>query len=130
MGDHAGDFGITGAQRCVHALGDGLGVGEFPGLHPRGVVGVHVFEVGVGDAVGGGADQLQRIGTTDEQVAGVQAQRDLRSVEHPGDLVLVFDHGADVGGQPRADAAVGGGVVQPVKVGEQCVPAVVVQFWA
>jgi len=32
--------------------------------------------------------------------------------------------------QHRADAALGGGVVQPVKVGEQRLPAVVVQFWA
>ena len=115
--DHPGDVGVTGTQRGVHALGDGLGVGEFPGLHPRGVVGVHVLEVGVGDAVGGGADQLHRIGTADEQVPGVQAQRDRRSVQHPGDLVLVFDHGAHMRVQHRADAALGGGVVQPVKIG-------------
>jgi hypothetical protein len=29
---------------------------------------VHVFEVGVGDAVSGGADQFHWVGTTDEGV--------------------------------------------------------------
>ena len=64
-----------GAQRPVHALHDGLGVGRAPGPHLGGDGVVDVLEVGVGDPVRRLPGQLGRVGAADEQVPGVEAQR-------------------------------------------------------
>jgi len=61
--------------------------------------------------------------SADEQVAGVQAQRDGRTLEHPADLVAALDHGPDVRVQHGIDAVRGGQAGEPVEVGEQRRPA-------
>jgi hypothetical protein len=72
------------------------------------LVGVDVLEVDVRDPLGRLAGELGRVGAADEQVPGVQAQRDRRAVEHPLHLGGVLDHRADVRVQHGADALLGG----------------------
>ena len=60
------------------------------------------------DAVRHGLGQLQRIGAADQQVPGVQAQRDRRTLQHPVDVGAGLDHGADVRVQHRQQATLGG----------------------
>ena len=79
------------------------------------------------DPVGGLPGEVGRVGAADQQVAGVQAQRDRGPAEHPLHLVAVLDHGAHVGVQHGADAMLGCPVADPVQVAQQQVPAVVVE---
>ena len=79
--------------------------------------------MGVRDPVRRLPGQFGRVGPADEQVAGVQAQRDGRTLEHPADLVAALDHGADVRVQHGVDAVRGGQAGEPVEVGEQRRPA-------
>ena len=58
---------------------------------------------------------------------GVQAEQDGTAVEDTLDLVPVFDHGAHVRVQHGLNAAGGGDRGDPVEVGEQGLPAVVVE---
>ena len=81
----------------------------------------------MGDAVGGLPGEVRRVGAADQQVTGVQAQRDGGAAEHPLHLVAVLDHGAHVGVQHRAHTTLGSTVADPVQVAQQQVPAVVVE---
>jgi hypothetical protein len=83
--------------------------------------------VDVGDALGRLAGQHGRVGAADEQMPGIQAQGDPGAVQDLLYLLAGLDHGADVGMQYRPDAAARGQLGQPVEVGEQHHPAVVVE---
>ena len=89
-------------------VGDGLGVGQFTGLHPGGECGVDVLEVGVGDAVRhllgpAPADRCRRsAGARCPGTAGSATRR------APGRPRSGLDHGADVRVQHREEAALGG----------------------
>ena len=79
------------------------------------------------DAVRGLPGQLGRVGAADQQVAGVQAQRDGRAFQHALHFAAALDHGADVRVQDGADAAPGGQGGEPVEVGQQSLPAGLVE---
>ena len=94
--DDRRDVDVARPQRPVHALADGLGVGQLAALHTPGEAVVDVLHVRVRDPVGRLAGQLRRVGAADQQVPGVEAQRDARAVEYPLHVVRVLDHGPDV----------------------------------
>ena len=71
---------------------------------------------------------LGRIGTADEQVPGVQAERDGRARQYPPHVVTGLDHRADVRVQDRADPALGGQPIKPVQVRKQDPPTRLVQL--
>ena len=66
----------------------------------------------------------------DEQVAGVEAERDAAAGQHAVGLVTRLDHGADVGVQGREQAVLRGRVRDPVEVGQQRRPLGVVEHRA
>jgi hypothetical protein len=82
----------------------------------------------VRDPVGRLPGQLGRIGTADEQVPGVQAERDGRARQHPPHVVTGLDHRADVRVQDGLDPAPGGQATKPVQVREQGPPTHLVQL--
>jgi hypothetical protein len=118
---------VAAAERAVHALPDRFGVGAPPVLDLTRHPGVDVLHVGVRDPLRGLPGQLGRVGAADQQVPGVQAERDLRAVQHPLHLVRVLHHGSDVRVQHGAHLVLGGQRGQPVQVGQQGVPAGLVQ---
>src|SRR6266568_4176585 len=127
VADDGGEVDVTATQRPVHAAPYPLGVGQ-PTRPDLGCdLVVDVLEVGVRDAVRGLPGQLGRVGAADQQVAGVQAERDGRALKHPLDLLAALHHGADVRVQHGTDAARGGQAGEPVEVGEQRLPARLVQ---
>ena len=82
----------------------------------------------MGDPIGVGDSDRDRVSSPDEQVAGVEAEPDPRPGEHPLRLVAALDHRADVGVQRRGQAAGGHRVVEPVEVGQQGGPARLVEL--
>ena len=112
----------------MRAVTDRLGVGAPPGLHLAGQAEVDVLHVGVGDSVGYLPGQFGGVGAADEQVTGVQAQGDRGALEHPLHLVAVLDHGSDVRMQHRAHIVLGGNGVDPVQIGQQGGPALLVKL--
>ena len=105
VADDGGEVDVAAAQRPVHAAPHRLGVGQPTRPDPRRELVVDVLEVSVRNAVRGLPGQLGRVRPADQQVAGVQAQRDGRAVEYPLDLIAALDHSADVRVQDGADAA-------------------------
>ena len=83
---------------------------------------MHVFDAG-----GVGIDELGRVRAADEQVPGVEAERDLRSLKYPFHFFPVFDHRAHVRMERDADAAGVRRGGDPVEVGQQGLPAGVVE---
>ena len=76
------------ADRPVHACADGLGVGQPARLHLLGLARVDVLDVRVRDPVRHLAGQLGRVGAADQEVPGVQAQRDRRALQHAAHVHL------------------------------------------
>ena len=74
MRDDALHVHVAGPERPVHPLLHRFVVGEGARLHLRGDRGVDVLEVDVGDPLRRLPGQLRRVGATDQQVTGVQAQ--------------------------------------------------------
>ena len=72
--------------------------------------------------------EFGRVGPTDQQVPGVQAERYLRSLQDPLHVVAGFDHGSDVRVQHGAHAVLGGPGGDAIQVPQQQGPAVGVQF--
>ena len=70
------------------------------------------------------------VAPADEQVAGVEAERDAAAGQHAVGLLARLDHGADVGVQGREQAVLGRGVRDPVEVGQQRRPLGVVEHRA
>lgn len=66
----------------------------------------------------------------DEQMTGVQAQRDGRAVEYPLHLGARLDQCADVRVQNGSDSLASGEFGDPVQVGQQSQPATVVELGA
>src|SRR5205823_9530335 len=107
MPDDGRDVDVTGSQRPVHALSDGVGIGQSAGLHLCCNCRVDVLQVEVGDPVRRLTGEIGGIGTTDEQVTGVEAQRDRRAVENVLYFRALFDHRAYVRVQDGANTAAG-----------------------
>ncbi len=126
-GDDAGDVEVALAEGAVHALPDRVGVAALAAAHRVGERGVDVLEVGMGDAVAGLGRQLDRVAAADQQVPGVQAQRDAAAFQHAPHLVGALHHGADVGVQGGDHAARRGGRREEVEVGQQGAPLAVVE---
>ena len=83
--------------------------------------------MGVGNAVGHGLGEFERIGAADQQMAGVQAQRDRRTRQHPVHFGACLDDGADVRMQYGEQAPIGDDGRQPIKVGQQRRPLTLVE---
>jgi len=81
----------------------------------------------VRDPAGDLAGQRGRVGAADQQVPGVEAERDRRTVQHPLHFRGVLHHRADVRVQDREHAVLGGQRAQPVQVAQQRGPAVLIQ---
>ncbi len=83
--------------------------------------------MGVCNAVGHLAGQLQRIRPADQQVAGVEAEPNRRTVQHSLDLAAGLHHRADVRVQHGQHAAIGGGIGEPVQIAQQRRPLPVIE---
>ena len=70
------------------------------------------------------------VAAADEQVAGVEAERDAAAGQHAVGLLARLDHGADVRVQGREQAVLRRGVRDPVEVGQQRRPLGVVEHRA
>ena len=96
-----------------------------------GLARVDVLEVDVRDPVRRLPGELGGVGAADEQVPGVQAQRDGRPVEHPLHLGGVLDHRADVRVQNGADPLLESAMpLIRLEVVQQRLPALVVELGA
>src|SRR5262245_592719 len=69
----------------------------------------------------------ERVGATGQQMSGVDAQADPAADQESLDLTLSLDHRAHVRMQARHDASRPGGLVDPVEVLEQGLPADLVE---
>ncbi len=67
-----------------------------------------------------------RVGAADEQVPGVQAQADPAAGKHVLDIAAGLDHGANVRVHGRGDPEPACDQGKPVEVGQQHLPAVIV----
>ena len=68
-----------------------------------------------------------RVAAADEEVPGVEAEEDARAGEDPVGLGPRLDHRPDVGVEGRDEPVRGGRVADPVEVGEQRVPLLVIE---
>jgi 4-amino-4-deoxy-L-arabinose transferase-like glycosyltransferase len=126
--DDCGDVDISGSQWSIHSSLNRLAVGEMAGLHLCGNRRIHILQVQVRDPIRSLPCELGWVGTTDEQVAGVETQRDPGPVEHLLHLMPLLDHRAHMGMQNSSDAPLCGEVRDPIQVGQQGVPSIAVQL--
>ena len=82
------------------------------------------------DALGGFADERRRIGAADQQVTGVQAQRDRRAVKDAAHVVVRLHDGADMRVKAGLHPAVGRTLHEPVEGVEQALPCDLVKHRA
>ena len=123
-----GDVDVAGAQGPIHALSDAVAIAEPARPHLLGLRGVDILEVNVCDPIGCLPSELGRVGAADEQVTGVQAQRDRGTLQDSLHLGAVLDHRAHVWVEYRADAFVGGCAGHAIQVGQQRPPALLVEL--
>ncbi len=121
------DIDVTAAERPVHALPDGFCVGEPPVLDLPCMAQVHVLEVRVCDPVGNLTGEVGRIGASDQDVPGVQAQRDRRALEHTLYVGTGLHQRSDVRVQHRSDAVLACPGRHAVEIAQQPLPALVVE---
>ena len=91
---------------------------------------VDVLEVHVQHASGVRGGEGDRVGAPDDEVAGVDAEADVRPGDDPFGLLAALDHRADVGVEGCDHAALGRAVADPVEVAEHHGPALVVEHGA
>ena len=105
--DDLGEIDVALANGCEHAGLDAFAPCEFAGQKLVGHFLVDVLGVDDVDAVGVLVDQFDYVCATAGEVAGIQAQADLRVVQDALDFVNVLHHGAPVRVQARDHVALG-----------------------
>ena len=90
---------------------------------------VDVLQMDEPDPIGVAFGDHHRVGRTEREVPGVEAQGDSTTVEEAIELVGLLDERVDVRVQHLADAVLSDDGVHVVEAGQQCIPSFGVELW-
>ena len=116
------DAGVTRAERPEHPSLYGGDEVELAGAQPDAHGIVDVLEVHVRDPVREGPHDLERVGAAEREMAGVEADGDVRAREHAFDVLVALDHGAPVRMEHVDDPVFGRCLVEEWERRQQVIP--------